>query len=122
MHFDIGGERGREDRHLTKLGALPGETYGGKQQQTAQGLTTPKESNQQKDDRELFWKQHDEKQEQKQGPKKAANIDEEPKGKVDEDTHARWHKRRQPIKITNNSTDVDMHWSDQNSELASAPF
>jgi hypothetical protein len=33
MHFDIGGQRGDPSRYLTKLGPIPGETYGGKQPQ-----------------------------------------------------------------------------------------
>jgi hypothetical protein len=50
------------------------------------------------------------------------NLYEGPKGKVDEDTHTRWHQHRHPIKITNNSGDYDMHWTDQNTELSTAPL
>jgi hypothetical protein len=53
---------------------------------------------------------------------KAEKMDTGPKGKVDEDTHARWHSHHNPIKITNNSGDYDMHWTDQNSELSTAPL
>jgi hypothetical protein len=53
---------------------------------------------------------------------RAEKIEAEPKGKVDADTHARWHQHRNPIKIINNSTDVDLHWANQNSELSTAPM
>jgi hypothetical protein len=53
---------------------------------------------------------------------KAEKMEAEPKGKVDDDVHTRWHQHRNPIKITNNSGDYDMHWTDSNSELSTAPL
>ena len=109
MHFDIGGERGKSERYLSHLGVLPGELYGGKQPE--QKLEEPKPKT-----NEDYWKEAD------KALKKVQEEKNPTSSLADHDTYVKWHKRRQPIKIVNDSSDVDIHQTDVNSELSTAPM